>query len=390
MKKFLSIVGVRPQFVKAAMVCAAVDRFNGSAQPEDRIQHQLLNTGQHYDFAMAEVFFQQLPLTTPDFDLGVGSGTHGAQTGAMLEQIEEVLMREKPDFVIVYGDTNSTLAGALAAVKLHIPVAHVEAGLRSFNRQMPEEINRIVADHVSNVLLCPTYAAVEQLAHEGVVNEVHFCGDVMLDAVREFAPLAAQQSKILAHLGLDPKQYILLTIHRAENTDSLSRMEDLANTLCHLDRPTVFAMHPRLRAKLDSEPEYSNLKKQLFSAKHLRIVEPLPYLDMLQLEANAQLIMTDSGGVQKEAYFVGTPCLTLREETEWTETLQGNWNRVVGTSPEKVLPLVQSLWSNNGASPASQPELVAFGDGSASDRIIQILIETYQATHTKQDQQPHA
>ena len=382
MKKFLSIVGVRPQFVKAAMVCAAVDRFNQAGQPEDRVQHLLLNTGQHYDFAMAEVFFQQLPLPSPDFDLGVGSGTHGAQTGAMLEQIEEVLLKEKPDFVIVYGDTNSTLAGALAAVKLHIPVAHVESGLRSFNRQMPEEINRIVADHVADVLLCPTYAAVEQLAREGVVKNVHFCGDVMLDAVREFAPLAARQSNVLASLGLGPRQYIVLTIHRAENTDSLPRMEELADTLCRLDRPTVFAMHPRLRAKLDCEPEYRNLKKRLFSAKHLHIVEPLPYLDMLQLEANAQLIMTDSGGVQKEAYFLGTPCLTLRDETEWTETLQGSWNRVVGTSPEKILPLVQSLWTNNGASPGTRPALTAFGDGSASDRIIQILHETYLQDRT--------
>jgi UDP-GlcNAc3NAcA epimerase len=373
MKKFLSIIGVRPQFVKAAMVCAAVERFNQTAAPEDRIEHLLLNTGQHYDFEMADVFFQQLPLPTPDFDLGVGSGTHGAQTAAMLEQIEEVLMKEKPDFVIVYGDTNSTLAGALAAVKLHIPVAHVEAGLRSFNRRMPEEINRIVADHVSNVLLCPTYAAVEQLAREGVVRDVHFCGDVMLDAVREFAPLARQESRVLESLGVQPRQYILLTIHRAENTDSLPRMEELADTLCRLDRPTVFAMHPRLRAKLDAEPEYRDLKKRLLSARHLHIVTPLPYLDMLQLEANAQLIMTDSGGVQKEAYFVGTPCLTLRDETEWKETLKNGWNRVVGTSPEKILPLVQSLWSNNGASPEARPALAEFGDGAASDRILQIL-----------------
>ena len=383
MKKFLSIVGVRPQFVKAAMVCAAVERFNQTASPEDRIEHQLLNTGQHYDFDMADVFFQQLPLPTPDFDLGVGSGTHGAQTAAMLEQIEEVLMREKPDFVIVYGDTNSTLAGALAAVKLHIPVAHVEAGLRSFNRQMPEEINRIVADHVSNVLLCPTYAAVEQLAREGIVSNVHFCGDVMLDAVCEFAPLARQQSKVLESLGLEPRQYILLTIHRAENTDSIPRMEQLADTLCRLDRPTVFAMHPRLRAKLDAEPEYRDLKKRLFSAEHLHIVAPLPYLDMLQLEANAQLIMTDSGGVQKEAYFVGTPCLTLRDETEWTETLQNGWNRVVGTSPEKILPLVQSLWSNNGASPDARPALAEFGNGAASDRILQILQEACKLRETQ-------
>lgn len=376
MRKFLSIVGVRPQFVKAAMVCAGVERFNREAQPENRIHHLLLNTGQHYDFDMSDVFFQQLPLPRPDFNLGIGSGNHGAQTGAMLEQIEKLILQEKPDFVIVYGDTNSTLAGALAAVKIHIAVAHVESGLRSFNRQMPEEINRVVTDHVSDVLLCPTFEAMEQLAREGMTTNVHFCGDVMLDALHTFAPLAAQQSKILESLELPPKHYILLTIHRAENTDSLSRMEELVETLCRLPRPTLFAIHPRLRSRLESEAAYGHLKKRLFSAPHLRIVAPLPYLDMLQLEANAQLIMTDSGGVQKEAYFIGTPCLTLRDETEWTETLEGGWNRVVGTSPENILPLVESLCLNNGASPEGRPALWAFGNGSASDRIIEILQQT--------------
>lgn len=373
MKKFLSIVGVRPQFVKAAMVCAAVERFNGDVEPEDRIEHLLLNTGQHYDFEMAEVFFRQLPLPAPDFDLGVGSGSHGAQTGAMLAEIERVLMQQRPDVVVVYGDTNSTLAGALAAVKLHIAVAHVESGLRSFNRQMPEEINRVVTDHVSDVLLCPTQAAVQQLACEGIVRNVHFCGDVMLDAVREFAPLARQESRVLDTLELEPGSYILLTVHRAENTDSLARMEQLADVFCRLDRPTVFAMHPRLRAKLESEPAYRDLQKRLFSAGHLRIIPPLPYLDMLQLEANARLIMTDSGGVQKEAYFVGTPCLTLRDETEWTETLQGGWNSVVGTLPVDIFPAVESAWSKNIACGENRPLPDSFGNGSAADRIVQIL-----------------
>ncbi len=216
MKKLLSIVGVRPQFVKAAMVCAAVGRHNAQASPGERVQHCLLNTGQHYDFAMAEVFFQQLPLPAPDFNLGVGSGTHGAQTAAMLKGIEELLLNQQPECVIVYGDTNSTLAGALAAVKLHIPVVHVEAGLRSFNRAMPEEMNRIVADHVSDFLFCPTRSAVDQLAREGIVRNVQFTGDVMLDAARMFLPVAAQRSVVLKELNISPKQFILVTIHRAE------------------------------------------------------------------------------------------------------------------------------------------------------------------------------
>jgi UDP-GlcNAc3NAcA epimerase len=381
MKKLLSIVGVRPQFVKAAMVCAAIDRHNAQARPAERVQHRLLNTGQHYDFEMAEVFFQQLPLPSPDFNLGVGSGNHGAQTGAMLKGIEELLLRERPSCVIVYGDTNSTLAGALAAVKLHIPVVHVEAGLRSFNRAMPEEINRIAADHVSDFLFCPTQSAVEQLRHEGIVNNVEFTGDVMLDATRTFTPVAAQRSVVLKDLGLSPKQFILVTIHRAENTDSMERMQELVSTLCRLEQPAIFAMHPRLRHKLEQEPQYRELNQALLAAHHLQIVTPLPYLDMLSLESNAQLIMTDSGGVQKEAYFVGTPCLTLRDETEWTETLSDGWNRLVGTSPDKILPLVNSLWSRNGASPAGVPALAAFGNGKASDRMVQILQERESIAH---------
>ena len=363
------------------MVCAAIDRHNAQARPVDRVQHRLLNTGQHYDFEMAEVFFQQLPLPSPDFNLGVGSGNHGAQTGAMLKGIEDLLLREKPGCVIVYGDTNSTLAGALAAVKLHIPVVHVEAGLRSFNRAMPEEINRIAADHVSDFLFCPTQSAVEQLRREGIVNNVEFTGDVMLDATRTFTPVAAQRSVVLKDLGLSPKQFILVTIHRAENTDSMERMRELVSTLCRLEQPAVFAMHPRLRHKLEQEPHYRELNQALLAARHLQIVTPLPYLDMLSLESNAQLIMTDSGGVQKEAYFVGTPCLTLRDETEWTETLSDGWNRLVGTSPDKILPLVHSLWSRNGASPAGAPALAAFGDGKASDRMVEILQERESIAH---------
>ena len=373
MKTFLSIAGVRPQFVKVAMVCAAAERYNSARPREEQVRHLLLNTGQHYDFGMADVFFQQLPLSRPDYSLGVGSGSHGAQTAAMLEKIEAVLVKDKPDCVVVYGDTNSTLAGALAASKLHIPVAHVESGLRSFNRRMPEEINRIVADHLASLLLCPTEAAIEQLRREGITRNVYFTGDVMLDAVRIFAAVAGERSTALQDLGVAAKNFILVTIHRAENTDSLERTGELVETLCGLERPTIFAMHPRLRSKLDQEPEYRQLGERLQRASHIKITQPLSYMDMLHLETNAQLIMTDSGGVQKEAYFVATPCLTLRDETEWTETLKDGWNQVVGTSPSKILPLVRSLWSQNGASPKGKPAFSAFGDGRAADNIIQVL-----------------
>jgi len=374
MKKLLSIAGVRPQFVKAAMVCAAAERYNRE-NPQAQVRHLLLNTDQHYDFAMADVFFQQLPLPEPDYCLGVGSGTHGAQTAAMLEKIETILLVEKPDCVIVYGDTNSTLAGALAAVKLHIPVAHVEAGLRSFNRRMPEEINRVVADHLASFLLCPTQTAVEHLRNEGIRNNVYLAGDVMLDAVQVFSALAGKKSSVLANLDIAPKKYILVTIHRAENTDSRERMEGLVETLCSLERPAIFSMHPRLRCKLDREPEYRQMAERLRQAAHIKITPPLSYMDMLQLESNAQIIMTDSGGVQKEAYFLATPCLTLRDETEWTETLKDGWNQLVGTMPAKILPLVHSLWSQNGASPVGSPALAAFGDGHAADNIYRILAE---------------
>jgi UDP-GlcNAc3NAcA epimerase len=375
MKRLLSIVGVRPQFVKAAMVCAATERYNRTRSGHRRVQHLLLNTDQHYDMGMAEVFFQQLPLPRPDYSLSVGSGSHGAQTAAMLQKIEAVLQADPPDCVIVYGDTNSTLAGALAASKLHIPVAHVESGLRSFNRRMPEEINRIAADHCADILLCPTQAAVKQLRREGLSRNVFFTGDVMLDAVREFSGIAAQRSTILHDLGIQSKGYVLATIHRAENTDSLERMEELVEILCGIGRPTILAMHPRLRSKLDRESPYRHFGEKLKRAAHLQITPPLSYLNMLQLEANARIIVTDSGGVQKEAYFVATPCLTVRNETEWTETLKNGWNLVAGTSPEKILPLVASLWSHNGASPAGKPVLTAFGNGRAADRILEILVE---------------
>jgi UDP-N-acetylglucosamine 2-epimerase len=259
-------------------------------------------------------------------------------------------------------------------VKLHIPVAHVESGLRSFNRRMPEEINRITADHVSDLLLCPTHSAVQQLRDEGITENAFFTGDVMLDAVRAFAPIAASHSDVIERLHVAPGQFVLATIHRAENTDSLERLEQLVETLCRLARPTIFAVHPRLRMKLQQDPLLQHLRRCLESAPHLQMVPPLAYLDMLALEANSRFILTDSGGVQKEAYFLSTPCITLRDETEWTETLHDGWNTIAGTSPDSILSLAENFWGQERPS-AVKPRLSAFGDGKASDRILDLLQE---------------
>lgn len=370
--KVLSVVGARPQFVKAAMVASAVRRHNAQAPAQRRIRHRLLHTGQHYERNLSDVFFDQLPLPKPHHALGVGSGSHGAQTGAMLERIEAVLQQEKPDFVVAYGDTNSTLAGALAAVKLHIPVAHVEAGLRSYNRRMPEEINRVATDHLSDLLFCPTRSAIENLHAEGIRKGVALTGDVMLDAVLRFAPLA--QKKTLRRLKLQPSEYGLVTVHRAENTDDPKTLAEIVAALAGLSVPMVFPIHPRLRNRLASEKSYAPLKKELEHAVHLRIIDPVSYLEMLALEASARMVLTDSGGVQKEAYFLGVPCITLRNETEWTDTLADGWNRVVPPEASKVVPLANSLWSRNGASPVGKANLRAFGNGQAAEKIVKALV----------------
>lgn len=371
MKTFLSIVGARPQFIKAAMIALAADCYNHqSSRP---IKHRLLHTGQHYDKGMSDVFFQQLPLPEPDYRIRAGSGTHGAQTATMLEGIERVLLTDRPDFVVVYGDTNSTLAGGLAAAKLHIPVAHVEAGLRSFNRHMPEEINRVVVDHLSAVLFCPTEAAVRNLAAEGISQGVYRSGDVMLDATLHFANATDLNSPILSSLKVQSGNYLLATIHRAENTDSFEQLEFLLDGLVSLSHPVIFPMHPRVKDRLRCDP-LSGVRKRLESSAHIRIIDPVPYLEMLTLEKNARIIVTDSGGVQKESYFLGVPCITLRDETEWTETLAGGWNRIVGNRRTEMIAAVESLWERNGCSPVGRPNLEAFGAGRAAEEHISILL----------------
>ena len=320
--KIVTIVGARPQFIK----CAPVSR-------EIRKDHTeiLVHTGQHYDPEMSDIFFEELEIPKPDYHLGVGSGNHGKQTGRILEKIEEVLLIEKPDLVLVYGDTNSTLAGALAAAKLHIPVAHVEAGLRSFDRSMPEEINRVVTDHVSVLLFCPTENAVNLLNKEGISNGVYLTGDVMVDALYYNQNLAEKKSRILERLALSPGDYFVLTIHRPSNTDNRDHMVNILDTLSEVDLPVVFPIHPRTKKVL---ADYNLLSR---ISQNILLIDPLGYLDMLKLMRHARKILTDSGGIQKEAFIFGIPCITLRENTEWVETLVGGWNTLVGADKEQIL-----------------------------------------------------
>ena len=323
-------------------------------------QEILVHTGQHYDLNMSDLFFQELELPQPDYHLGVGSGPHGAQTGKMLEALEKVLQEESPDCLLIYGDTNSTLAGALAAAKLHIPVAHVEAGLRSFNRRMPEEVNRIVADHLAKWLFTPTITAVENLAHEGIISGVHPVGDVMYDAFLMLSQFARERSSILKQVKVAAGEYYLLTLHRAENTDDPQCLKAILNTLDQAAKPVIFPLHPRTKAKL---AEYGIAA----DFKTLRLLEPVGYFDMLQLELNAAAILTDSGGVQKEAYMAKVPCITLREETEWVETVQVYWNRLAGAEPDAIREALKLDWVGK-----DYPDL--FGDGFAAKRIANILL----------------
>jgi len=309
---------------------------------------------------MSEVFFRDLDLPRPDYNLGVGSGPHGAQTAAMLQLIEEVLVKEQPDYVLVYGDTNSTLAGALAAAKLHIPVAHIEAGLRSFNRRMPEEINRVITDHLSTLLFCPTETAIKNLAQEGITEGAHLVGDVMYDAVLQFVEIAKQCSTILSDLNLNPKEYLLATVHRAYNTDFAENLENIVAALRETGERVIFPVHPRTHQRLIQ----LGLDNAESASGNLQFVGPIGYLDMLMLEQNARLVLTDSGGVQKEAYFFGVPCVTLRPETEWVETVETGWNVIVGASRSQIRNAVSGKQWPEGSPPP------LFGNGRAAHSIV--------------------
>ena len=314
-----TIVGARPQFVKAAVVSRALAAAG--------LRETLVHTGQHYDPAMSQVFFDELGIPRPAANLDVGSTTHAAQTGTAMIRLEGFLLdRPPPDVVLVYGDTNSTLAGALVAAKMKLPLAHVEAGLRSFNRAMPEEINRIVTDQLADLLFCPTETAVENLRREGRTDGIHQTGDVMLDATRFFAARAAEQAPLPSLIEHPPQGYYLATIHRAENTDHPERLAGIFAGLWRLPAPVVLPLHPRTRERLGS----------LRVPPNVTLHEPVSYLAMLTLVRHARAVLTDSGGVQKEALWLGVPCLTLRDETEWVETLEGGWNQLVGADPEAI------------------------------------------------------
>ncbi len=350
--KVASIVGARPQFVKAAPVCRTL---------RERHEETLVHSGQHYDHEMSDVFFEQLGIPQPDFNLAVGSGGHGRQTGEMLGMLEELLMELAPDVVMVYGDTNTTLAGALAAAKLTIPVAHVEAGLRSFNRAMPEEINRIVTDHVSDLLLCPTQVAVDHLCSEGITEGVALVGDVMLDTARLFAE-RIDAAEVLAHYGLEAGGFYLATIHRASTSDSPELLGSVVSAYAALDRPVVWAIHPRTRKNLEATGLYQDVE----AAGSIVPVPPLSYMDTVALLRSSAGLLTDSGGMQKEAYFFGVPCVTLREETEWTETVELGWNTLVGTDRERIIAGVSGM-----RRPEERPAV--YGDGHAAEAIVREL-----------------
>jgi len=360
--KIVTVVGARPQFIKAAPVSRAISKHNfesGGAPIEDVIIH----TGQHYDHNMSQVFFEELKIDPPKYNLEVGSGTHGEMTGAMLGRIEEVLLKEKPDLVLVYGDTNSTLAGALAAAKLLIPVAHIEAGLRSFNRRMPEEVNRVLTDHVSNLLFCPTETAVRNLANEGITKGVFQTGDVMYDAFRFHKEQALKSSPILSELKVKPMEYSLATVHRQESTDEPEALLNIFNALEKIatkDCPLIVPLHPRTKKILKQSRQIHR------NNPWVHLISPVGYLDMIALESQARIILTDSGGIQKEAYFAQIPCVTLREETEWLETLEDGWNHLGGRNTNTILTAYQAALqscSGNKSNP--------YGDGNASQHILQ-------------------
>jgi UDP-GlcNAc3NAcA epimerase len=344
--RVLSVVGARPQFIKAAAVTRAI-------AAQSQLVEVMVHTGQHFDPEMSDIFFEELGIPAPSHHLGIHGGGHGEMTGRMLEALEPVMLEMRPATVIVYGDTNSTLAGALAAAKLHLPVAHVEAGLRSFNRRMPEETNRVLADHASELLFCPTEAAVANLAREGITDGVHWVGDVMFDATLFAAAAARARSTILDRLGLQPKKYAIATVHRAENTDDPAA---LARVFAYLAaeaerRVVVLPMHPRTRAAL---------ARNGISLGAVRGIAPLGYLDMHRLLQDAEIVFTDSGGLQKEAYFHRVPCVTLRNETEWVETVAHGWNR---------------LWRAEGYGVRS--DIADYGDGHAAQRIVELIAQQY-------------
>lgn len=349
--RILSIVGARPQFIKVAPVHKELSKAH---------KHMIMHTGQHYDYQMSQVFFEELDIPAPDFNLGVGSGSHGAQTGKMLEAIEGILIKDRPDAVLVYGDTNSTLAGALAAAKLNIPIGHIEAGLRSYRRGMPEEINRVMTDHVSNLLFCPTMVSADNLKKEGIVEGVYAVGDTMTEVLLNIDDRLKEDA--LQNLGLKKGGYVLCTVHRQENADDRANMTEIINAILSSGEIFVIPLHPRTRKNLDNW----GMLKDLERAENVILIEPQNFISFTSLEKYAKKIMTDSGGVQKEAYFFGVPCVTVRDETEWVETLEGGWNVLVGAHKVDILRALE----NKGIVGRKGAE---YGDAGVSERVVKIL-----------------
>jgi UDP-GlcNAc3NAcA epimerase len=369
--RFVSIVGARPQFIKVAPLSRIIASHNQSSK--EKIDDIIVHTGQHYDSGMSDIFFDELEIPHPTFNLEIGSGPHGQQTGRMLEKVEAVLKQTQPDHVIVYGDTNSTIGGALAAVKLHIPCIHVEAGLRSFNRNMPEEINRIATDHIADLLLAPTKTAVKNLKHEGLGEITINTGDIMHDAVLFNRGLAKNKSDILNNMSLQPGEYVLVTVHRAENTDDPQRLDNILkilNSIAEQGMILVFPIHPRTRKLIKQN------HNDWLAHDNIRMIDPIGSLDMMALLDNAAMALTDSGGLQKEAFFLGCPCITLRDETEWVETVECGGNRVTGPNPEKAADAF-AYWQKkypNGNADFIDEAKKAFGAGDAAEKILAAIL----------------
>lgn len=352
--KIISIVGARPEFIQAMPVSRAIRKTH---------QEILVHTGQHYDYQMSQAFFDELDIPSPDYNLEVRSSTQARQTAEMLVRLEDILLAEQPDLVLVRGDTNSSLAAALATSKVAIPFAHIEAGERSYNRMMPEEINRITADHLASLHFCVSQTAVQHLAAEGITGRVYWVGDVMLDALLSANPVAQLKSKILGQIGIEPQGYSLTTIHRAANTDQPERLKQIITALNRVQERVILPVHPRTHKALT--------QLNLDIEDHLKLIEPVGYLDMLTLEKNARLIATDSGGVQREAYYHRVPCLTLRDETEWVETVETGWNKLIGVNPDAIL----EAWFTF-VPPAEHPPI--YGTGQAGEKIAEIIQLTLQ------------
>jgi len=351
--KFLTVIGARPQFIKAAPLSRALRKKH---------REVLVHTGQHYDYGMSQQFFTELKIPRPNYNLKVGSGSHGTQTAAMLAKLESVVTRQKPDALIIFGDTNSTLAGALIAAKLHIPLAHIEAGMRSFNRLMPEEINRVVADHLSNLHFCSTKTAMDNLKNEGIKNGLYLVGDIMYDALKGILPSANQRALILKKYSLRLNDYIFVTVHRAENTDDPKNLSGIMSALLSTGKKVVFPVHPRTEKML----KRAKLWNKVGHSKHILLIPPQGYRESLCLQAEAFAVVTDSGGIQKEAYLLKTPCITVRRETEWVETVTAGWNQVVGPDSKKILMALSGL-----KKPSSHPSL--YGSGDSALRIVAYL-----------------